>query len=42
MTLRRFALYALLTALLAAGAAYLFRGPLSMALASELKPGPWS
>ena len=39
MTLRRFALYALLTALLAAGAAYWFRGPLSMALAKRVVVG---
>ena len=39
MTLRRFALYTLLAALLAAGAAYLFRGSLSMALAKRVVVG---
>ena len=39
MTLRRFALYTLLAALLAAGAAYLFRGSLSMALAKRVAVG---
>ena len=39
MTLRRSALYALLTALLAGAAVYQFRGPLSMALAQRLVVG---